>query len=192
VPAIKDVGTISAEKLRELLDYNPLTGEFKWRRQGKGRPWHRRAGSINNKGYWVIVISGRLYMAHRLAWLYVYGEWPAELIDHVKQDRRNTSIAALRQATHSQNRFNAKNNKNNTSSIPGVRFDTNTDSWCAQLFVDGSYKLNKHFASCDDAIAARMQAEAELFGEFVPDRIGALNKMRADALTRECPLADIF
>jgi len=189
MPAIKDVGTITAEELRQWLDYNPVTGQFKWRRYRQGVKSDLVAGSLNNCGYLVIRLKNRLYMGHRLAWLHFYGEWPDELIDHEHRERHRTDIASLRQATHAQNRFNAKYNKNNTSGIPGVRWDDNTRSWCAQLFYAGSYKLNKHFAELEDAIAARSAAEQEIFGEFVPERVPH-NELRPSDFMEELSPAD--
>jgi hypothetical protein len=100
---------LTAERLRELLDYDPETGRFIWRKDHPTAK-HIKAGSVagtkNGRGYWVIGVAGAKYVAHRLAWLYVTGEWPAHLVDHENGDRLDNRFANLREATDSQNNFN--------------------------------------------------------------------------------------
>lgn len=70
-------------RLRSLLDYEPATGLFRWRA-------HRRNGvkpgdvarRKHSNGYITIRVDGCDYLAHRLAWFWVMGEWPAVTIDH--------------------------------------------------------------------------------------------------------------
>jgi hypothetical protein len=67
----------TAEMLRAALHYDPLTGIFRHIKAKRGI----RAGAIagrrvSGKGYWQICINYQYFYAHRLAWLYVTGEWP--------------------------------------------------------------------------------------------------------------------
>ena len=99
---------LTVERLRELLSYDPATGKFLWR---VGRQCMRAgavAGATEVQGYRVIKIDGKIYKAHRLAWLYVTGEWPPEEIDHKNTDPQDNVWSNLRLATHSQNQANAK------------------------------------------------------------------------------------
>lgn len=80
---------LSAKRLREILDYNPETGVFKW----KVMLAHRRkpgdvAGNLSH-GYIEIGIENRSYRAHHLAWLYIHGELPQVMIDHIDGNRSN-------------------------------------------------------------------------------------------------------
>ena len=106
--------SITAAEVRELLDYDAETGAFRWKpRRGlsysnswNGQYAGRPAGSMDSAGYQLIKIHARLYKAHRVAWLFVYGEWPEMEIDHIDCDRANNAIANLRVVTSRQNQLN--------------------------------------------------------------------------------------
>lgn len=79
--------TITAERLRELLEYDEDTGVFKRKARTSNRiSIGDIAGSSDAKGYVCIRVGGKTYKAHRLAWLYVYGEWPTGEIDHINHN----------------------------------------------------------------------------------------------------------
>ena len=78
-----------SELVKRFLEYNPLTGEFKWR--------------PSNNGYVSIRIQGKAYLAHRLAWLITYGKMPKKDIDHIDRNRQNNRIDNLREVTASEN-----------------------------------------------------------------------------------------
>lgn len=98
---------ITAARVREILSYDPETGVFHWRvKRGT-----KNAGDIAGchdacLGYWRITIDDRVLYAHRLAWLWMTGEHPAVLIDHIDGDRTNNRWANLRDSDHGQNRRN--------------------------------------------------------------------------------------
>jgi hypothetical protein len=96
---------ITQLRLKELLDYNPDTGIFVWKVARQRIRVGSVAGTKNQDGYIEIKIKGKIYKAHRLAWLYIYGVWPAE-IDHRFHDRSDNRIAELRDVTESGNQQN--------------------------------------------------------------------------------------
>lgn len=99
---------LTADRLREVLDYDPDTGFFTWRvSNGRRAIKGHEAGFIHAKGYRRIKIDGRLYEAHRLAFLYVTGEWPEHGVDHRDMDPSNNAWGNLRPATPSQNAANS-------------------------------------------------------------------------------------
>ena len=94
---------LTVERLRSLLDYDPETGEFS------------RNGSPSGKGYTQHRVDGKRYLSHRLAWFYVFGEWPRQQIDHIngiKTDNRIGNLRDVSQGVNQQNRRNVlKTNK---------------------------------------------------------------------------------
>lgn len=112
---------ITSEQLREVLRYEPDTGRFFWlKKLGPRAMPGNEAGSLNQTGYVKIKVFGVQYVRSRLAWLYVYGEWPDQFIDHVNRDRTDDRICNLRTATQGQNNRNTKIRSDNTSGIKGV------------------------------------------------------------------------
>ncbi len=99
---------LTHDRLVEVLNYNKRTGVFKWSKKisKKVVVGHIAGGGPSLVGYWRIRIDGKLYQAHRLAWLYVYGEWPGETIDHINGDKLDNRIINLRSATYTENNQN--------------------------------------------------------------------------------------
>lgn len=68
-----------------------------------------------------IKINGRLYLAHRLAFLYMTGEFPQFQVDHIDRTKTNNRWANLREATGAQNKQNTKHSMpRNTTGLLGV------------------------------------------------------------------------
>ncbi len=145
---------MTQDELRSLLDYDPLTGVFLWKvsRGGTVRAGEP-AGSYSVNGYRKIIVAGRSYRAHRLAWLYVYGEWPADQIDHINRVKDDNRIANLRVVSNGENRANTAPNKKNKV---GQKHVTPVRD-CYRVLVRRN-KRNHHvgyFKSVEDAVAAR-------------------------------------
>lgn len=119
---------ITQQRLHELFDYNPEIGIFinKVRRGNSHAGTH--AGHLNKDGYFRININKKLYLTHRLAWLYVYGDLPA-YIDHINRNPSDNRIANLRSVTKKQNHENIGLPANNKSGYKGVSWDTNRQKW---------------------------------------------------------------
>lgn len=99
---------LTAQRLRDLLSYDPATGKFN-RKVTRG-PCHAgaEAGGVSKHGYWRIDIDGVRYYGHRLAWLYVHGNWPSQIIDHINGNRTDNRIENLRDVPPSVNQQNQR------------------------------------------------------------------------------------
>jgi hypothetical protein len=168
---------LPAERLREVLDYNPETGEFVWRMSnGKRAVAGQPAGGISRNGYVRISIDTRHY-AHRLAWFYVHGVWPKGQIDHINGIRDDNRIENLREATASQNGQNRRAARADSHSGKiGVRLSPTSGRWGAEIVKDGEKCSLGYFDTPDAAHDAYLAAKRELheFGEVAKDIGGHL------------------
>lgn len=153
-------GATTQMGLLQQIYYNRENGMFLWRHAAKGRkPW-ARAGSIRPDGYLVVHIDGRYQYGHRLAWLYVYGEWPERLVDHRDGNKSNNSIDNLRLATKQTNAENLKGaTKNNRSGFLGVYRRADTGKYAAQITIDGRCRTLGSFATAELAHEAYLMAK---------------------------------
>ena len=141
----------TAEHIRSVLDYNLSTGEFTWKVHVR-RPdlIGRRAGSPTNTGYWSIAIHNQKRLAHRLAWLYVTGEWPSKHIDHIDGDKQNNRFANLREVDRFGNLQNMRRPaKANKSGFLGVC--AHQGKWLVQIMVRGRRIRESGFATPEAA-----------------------------------------
>lgn len=153
-------------RLREVLTYDPQTGVFRWAAPRQKCAVGAIAGRTDNRGYWRITVDGCVYLAHQLAWFYVYGAWPEATIDHRDLDKRNNSISNLRLATHSQNRANVPARRNNKSGLKGVTWRQDREMWRANCHIDGRQTHLGYFHTKEEAHAAYRHAATSHFGEF--------------------------
>jgi len=168
---MKPKNTTTAARVRELLFYDPNTGVFTWRLNRGGR----KAGSVagrggHQRGYRLIGVDGKTYLEHRLAWLYVTGEWPQDEVDHIDGKTDNNRIANLRQASRVQNSQNSKRYVGATSMHPGVYWNKSRGKWAVRIRVgDGSRKFLGRYD--DEYPAALMyQIARELYHPYAVNR----------------------
>jgi hypothetical protein len=157
---------ITPERLRQLVSYDPETGVFTNRVARPRVSVGQELGWKNGKGYRCMAMDGVTYPASRLAWLWLHGEWPAAMVDHIDRDRLNNRASNLRLATNAENSRNAKLSKRNASGAKGVYWYARHEKWTAQIRVNRKLLSLGYFAQKADAIAARQEAEREHFGEF--------------------------
>lgn len=160
---------LTAKRLREVMHYDPETGVFtRLKNSRRTDLCGTVAGCPDDKGYIHIVVDGSRYKAHRLAWLYVTGEWPVGFIDHKDQAKGNNRFANLREATKAENSCNISTAANNTSGVRGVYFHKMGGKWMAYITAAGKrIHLGLH-ESIDEAKVARRAGELKYHGAFAP------------------------
>jgi hypothetical protein len=169
---MKAKNDLTADFVRSILDYDHETGVFRWKwrkgvsNSGNG-PWAGKvAGGVNNTGYVAIKINGRQYLAHRLAWLIINGEWPTNQIDHIDINPVNNRIANLRLATSKENKQNSGLRKDSATGVTGVHWYKRDRKFMAHIRVDGNLRHLGYFPTLAEAAAAREAAEIKYFGDF--------------------------
>lgn len=166
--------TITAEYLRSILHYDPNTGIFTWRWREDVRASanchfaYKEAGCVSPRSggrfYRQIRVCGRLYYAHRLAHLWMTGEWPPEEIDHRDRNGLNNRWTNLRSASGSDNHANSATRLRNKLGVKGVYIYD--DRIRASITRNKCVHHLGIFDSIDEAHAAYCKAALELHGEF--------------------------
>lgn len=153
---------ITAERLREILDYDLETGVFTWKKKTCRKVVVGSvAGCQTKEGYITIRVDGYLMTGHRLAWLYVNGTLPSQGIDHKNRDKADNRICNLRLCTPAENGQNAKLSRANKSGVSGVFFNSKKGKWTAQITVNRKNIVLGAYDSIDEAAASRRAAEVK-------------------------------
>lgn len=167
---IKDVGLVSADEVRSVLDYDAKSGELTWRAYvGKSIKPGQKAGCKHERrgtSEAVIGYKGRLYQLHRIAWLHYYGSWPTGVIDHINGDRSDNRIENLRDCSQRENLANRRAVGNSTGRR-GVSHDKERDKYVARIRLScGKRVWLGRFDCVDDAAKAYENAYVKEYGRF--------------------------
>lgn len=155
---------LTAQTVRELLDYAPETGVLKWR---VNRPPRGIAGSVAGcvmrNGYIAISFHGVRFYAHRLAWLHHTGEWPMNHIDHIDGNPLNNAIANLRDVSPKTNMQNLRRAMaSSASGLMGASFDPKKGKWAACIKYLGKTLHLGRFDTAEEAHAVYIAAKRRL------------------------------
>jgi HNH endonuclease len=178
--AMANRADITPDLLRQLIEYNPVTGEMFWKRRtskhfidnnrlsrsARAKVFNARLAGIRingstHKGYISTTVLQINFKLHRIAWAIYYGEWPNGQIDHINHDRANNSIANLRVVSNAINQRNGGMRSDNSSGVCGVAWNPDRNKWRARITVDGAIKNLGCFTDINDAITARKNAESQ-------------------------------
>ena len=165
---------ISASALRAFFEFDGNTGVFYKPLASGGK---KMMGTIKSDGYVKLFFGGRQCSAHRLAWLYTHGEWPAGFIDHINGNRCDNRLCNLRDVTPQENSANktvAARGKTSSQRV-GVFLYKNckTKPWTAQITDKGKRVYLGRFDSeqeAANAYSAYKQSQAQPGG--LPNRQG--------------------
>ena len=161
---------VGPSDVRRYLDYDPETGDFLWKERvggflGWNRRWAgKRAGYVDRRGYVNIDIHQTTYQGQRLAWLYVYGEWPRHEIDHIDGNTTNNIIANLRAVTHTENLQNTTARRHNKLGLKNI--SVRKGGYGVSFFERGKPLYREQFSSLETAIFVRELLAPNIYGHF--------------------------
>lgn len=158
---------LTQARLKEIVHYCPDTGKFTWI-MDRGGAWSGKDAGCRKatNGYVSIRIEGQLYRAHRVAWLYMRGEWPLLHIDHMNGIKDDNRISNLRLATQTQNLYNKRTSKNSKTGVKGVCWDSSTNRYQVKISINGKAKHIGRYDSVEEGAAAYAEASRKHHGEF--------------------------
>lgn len=157
--------TLTAERLRELVEYDPATGVMTWKKSRPGVKVSKAIGAIRD-GYRRASVDRKSYAVHRLAWLYVHGEWPNGEIDHINGVRDDNKLINLRVASRQQQTANSRVKSDNLSGAKGVCWHAKEKLWRARIWLSGRATSLGYFRTKEEAECAYRAAAERHFGEF--------------------------
>lgn len=152
---------VSVSKLREVLNYNPETGEFTWRTRHVKKVWPGKKAGYFVRGYGRISVDGKKMWMHRIAWAMHYGEHPPEgmVIDHINRDRGDNRISNLRLVPHHENTWNCEAKATSVTGLKGVSPEKH-GRWCARIRVAGKRVYIGAYDTPEEAAEAYRRYEA--------------------------------
>ena len=142
---------INQDALKARLKYEPSTGNFIWLKADGRRIKIGMIAGTSNRGYITIQIDKIIYRAHRLAWLYMTGSYPANCIDHINGIRNDNRWKNLRDVTMSENQQNRLVSKNNKLGVLGIIFDKHRKKYRAAIAVNGKTTFIGRFNTIEEA-----------------------------------------
>jgi len=157
---------ITQAQLKELLDYDPETGVFRWKVAKGTKRKLSIAGTPTTSGHIHIAIDRKKYFAHRLVFLYMYGSLPTDCTDHINGIGSDNRLANLRLATRAENSRNCRKPKNNKSGVKGVYWNKKDRKWRAAFKINNREFHIGSFDSLIDAENAIKISRDEAHGEF--------------------------
>lgn len=160
---------MTQSRLKEVMSYDCDTGIFSWKKKiSRKVVVGKAAGCLDGQGYLMIRIDKKIYKAHRLAWLYVYGKFPDKQLDHINRVKTDNRICNLREASQGENQQNHPRHITNTSGIIGVRWYKRTKKWHASIKYKNRNIHLGYFQSIEEAAAARAEGKAK-YHTFHPE-----------------------
>jgi HNH endonuclease len=157
---------INQKILKEYLHYSPETGVFTWIKTSGPQAIIGSAAGTNLNGYIKIRLLRKPFSAHRLAWLYMTGQWPNDFIDHINGDPSDNRFYNLREASNSENQRNRTKAKHNKSGYKRVWLHSDMKKWAAKCTVNGKRHHLGVFKTAEEASIAYQEFAKRHHGEF--------------------------
>jgi len=154
--------------LKDCLTYYSETGDFfRAKTTSSNAKKGDKSGYYNKRGYLLVTVGNKKYLAHRLAWYYMTGEDPGEKkVDHINRNIKDNRFCNLRLVDSQGNSINCSMCKHNTSGVRGVYWDKQMNKWAAQIKNKGRKIHLGYHIEIDDAKDAYDKAALEIHGEY--------------------------
>lgn len=150
---------LTQEELKKRFHYNKDAGVFTYIISCGSVKKGRIAGVKCKNGYLRVRVNKSDYLLHRLAWLYVYGVWPKNQIDHKNHMRDDNRINNLREATNQENAKNQSLLRTSASGVIGVCWKKSLKKWHSRIGIDRKEEHLGYFSDKFEAICCRKSAE---------------------------------
>lgn len=140
---------------RDNFHYDLVSGDLRSKETGD-KVWRLTTG-----GYLFVTVKGKSYLAHRVAWAIVTGDWPDQ-VDHINHNKEDNRWVNLREVSFTDNNRNRPLQYRNTTGINGVRYVEKYDRWVAYIGHKRKGLYLGSFVTKEDAFKARLDAELAL------------------------------
>jgi hypothetical protein len=157
---------ITQNDLKKILSYDQETGIFSWKNPRKKTNIGKIAGCKHHSGYIVISIKNKQYQAHRLAWIYIYGDIIKPEIDHINLNKSDNRIINLREANRSENQLNKVASKHSKTQIKGVSWHKTNLKWRVQCSINKKQTDIGYFDDLEFAELVAIEARNKYHKEF--------------------------
>ena len=158
----------TAQRVRELLNYDPATGILTRRVGAATTKVGDVADTLNQDGYVYLKLGRRGFFGHRVAWLHFYGAWPISKIDHMNGIRTDNRIANLREVTDLENVQNQRlTGRNSKSGMLGIHWRKDSKKWRVRISVAGKKVLLGSFGTIEEAAAVHLEAKRRMHAGFL-------------------------
>ena len=152
---------LTQSRLKEVLHYCPDTGVFTWIRTKQVRMIDKEAGTIAWNGYRDVSINGKKHGCHRLAWIYIHGDFPINNIDHINGIKTDNRIENLRDVSQSENLKNARLRSDNKTGVTGVYINKSKKSWTMRISAKEN-RISEFHKDFFEAVCNRKSLENKL------------------------------
>jgi hypothetical protein len=157
---------LTAERAREVFEYEEATGRLTWRvKMSKRRQIGQEAGCIfKSTGYRYVGVDGHKFTVHRVVWLMVHGAFPSSTIDHINGDRADNRLSNLRDVPHRHNSQNQRRPHEDKQSckLIGATWDKMWRNWKAQIGHKKKTIYIGRFKTAEEAHAAYLEAKRRI------------------------------
>jgi hypothetical protein len=150
--------SLTHEELLKNFYYDPETGILIRIQHHSSRYRHKPTGSVGGNGYVYVKFNYKTYLAHRLVWFYIHGEWPAEMVDHINGNKSDNRLVNLRSVPRYMNAQNERKARVTCKSkLMGAY--PNHKTWKSAIYIDGKKTHLGCFETAELAHAAYMEAK---------------------------------